>query len=222
MKAKRTVVIVVSVGAVSILIGMYLAGFRITYNPELITDWNAVSACAAWTSVLVSIAAVVASIVAIVYAIKVPQEIAARQDKVALFEKRFALCDCLERCISFSHGASIFNEFKEVESLFVSTFGNESIAALSDKEVKKRADQLLNQVENELAKGRFLFDFETAQWLLPIGMTLLMLLCEDAEEPNRDVSEEFAVYQKAVADAVENVILQIEEATKLCKAGDKK
>lgn len=64
-------------------------GFRITYAPELENNWDAISACAAW-------AGVVASFIAIWFAIQIPQKIADRQDKIALFEKRFACFAALE------------------------------------------------------------------------------------------------------------------------------
>ena len=79
MKYKKMIAVVT--GIIIVIIGLYIAGFRITYNPNLITDWDAVSGCAAW-------AGVIASVVAIWYAIQVPKKIADRQDKIALFEKR--------------------------------------------------------------------------------------------------------------------------------------
>ena len=67
-----------------ILVGysMALFGWRITYAPELENSWDAISACAAW-------AGVIASFIAIWYAIQVPKKIAEQQNKIALFEKRY-------------------------------------------------------------------------------------------------------------------------------------
>ncbi len=96
MKNKRTIVLVVAITvAIAIIIGLYVAGFRITYNPDLITDWDAVSGCAAW-------AGVIASVVAIWYAIQVPKKIADRQDKIALFEKRYAIYRKFMQCNSYA------------------------------------------------------------------------------------------------------------------------
>lgn len=61
---------------------MALFGWRITYAPELENSWDAISACAAW-------AGVIASFIAIWYAIQVPKKIAEQQNKIALFEKRY-------------------------------------------------------------------------------------------------------------------------------------
>ena len=74
-------IIVLVTGIVSI---MMLFGWRFTYAPELETSWDAVSAVAAW-------AGVVASFSAIMVAIWIPKKIADRQDKIALFEKRYAV-----------------------------------------------------------------------------------------------------------------------------------
>ena len=73
-----------------ILIGfvlvLYLKGFRITYAPELENSWGAISAFASWASVM-------ASATAILVAIRIPSVIADRQNKIALFEKRFEVYD---------------------------------------------------------------------------------------------------------------------------------
>ena len=64
-------------------------GWRITYAPDLENSWDAISAVATWVGVVISAFGVVASVVAIWYAIQVPKKIADRQDKIALFEKRY-------------------------------------------------------------------------------------------------------------------------------------
>lgn len=74
--------IIFAVVCIFIIILLYILGFRITYNPEIINDWDAVSGCAAWASVFVSG-------LAIYYAIQVPKKIAEDQNKIALFEKRY-------------------------------------------------------------------------------------------------------------------------------------
>lgn len=81
---------VVFVAVVVILI-MAMLGFRITYAPELENDWEAISAVASWVGVL-------ASFLAIWYAIQVPKTIADRQDKIALFEKRYECFLFFEEC----------------------------------------------------------------------------------------------------------------------------
>lgn len=74
---------------------LYFIGFRITYSPELETSWDAVSACAAW-------AGAVMSFFAVMVAVWIPKKIADRQDKIALFEKRFEVYDKLQKCKNFA------------------------------------------------------------------------------------------------------------------------
>lgn len=83
-----------------LLVGVIMAllGFRITYAPKLETSWDAVSAVAAWVGVLVAIMSTVASFLAIWFAIQIPKKIADRQDKIALFEKRYECFQTFEKC----------------------------------------------------------------------------------------------------------------------------
>lgn len=78
----------------AIILILALCGFRITYNPSLDNNWDAISACAAW-------AAVVVSGLAIYFAIQAPKKIAEEQNRIALFEKRYEVFQIFERCISF-------------------------------------------------------------------------------------------------------------------------
>lgn len=77
---------------------LYYNDFRITYAPNLENSWDAISAFAAWAGVIVAIVSVVASFLAVWYAIQVPKQIADRQDKIALFEKRFECFQLFKQC----------------------------------------------------------------------------------------------------------------------------
>ena len=89
---------VVSLIVAAVVIVMVLLGWRITYAPELNISWDAISAVAAWAGVLVSSIGVIASFIAIWYAIQIPQKIADRQDKIALFEKRYECFQVFQKC----------------------------------------------------------------------------------------------------------------------------
>lgn len=82
-----------------VIVFLYTVGFRITYNSDIITDWDAVSGCAAWAGTLVSLVAVLVSVMAIFYAIQVPQKIAKEQAKIDLFDKRYAAFQLFEKCV---------------------------------------------------------------------------------------------------------------------------
>ena len=82
--------------ALAILAGLIMAffGWRITYAPELENSWDAVAAVAAWVSIVVAFAGVIASFVAVWFAIRVPEKIAYQQNKISLFEKRYKVYEC--------------------------------------------------------------------------------------------------------------------------------
>lgn len=67
---------------------LFFCGFRITYAPDLENSWDAISACAAWVGV-------VASFIAIWYAIQIPKKIAKDQNRIALFEERYEAYACI-------------------------------------------------------------------------------------------------------------------------------
>ena len=85
---------------IGLIIGniLFICGFYITYASELEFNWEAISAVADWSGVVVSAIGVIASFVAIWYAIQVPKKIAYRQDKIALFEKRYECFQTFEKC----------------------------------------------------------------------------------------------------------------------------
>ena len=86
----RWIPFVVGISLASVIaILLFLYGFRITYAPELENNWDAVSAVADWANVVLAVAGVIASFVAIWCAIQVPQKIAEEQNKISLFEKRY-------------------------------------------------------------------------------------------------------------------------------------
>ncbi|OUN11552.1 hypothetical protein B5G38_15410 [Gemmiger sp. An87] len=83
--------------AAIIVLIMALFGWRFTYAPELENSWNAISSVAAWTGTIIGLSGVVASFLAVWFAIQVPKKIADRQDKIALFEKRYECFQIFEK-----------------------------------------------------------------------------------------------------------------------------
>ena len=75
--------------AVVVLLGigviLYCNGYRIIYPQQFETSWDAVSGFAAWFGVVVSVVSAAASFFAIWFAVRV----ADKQNKIALFEKRY-------------------------------------------------------------------------------------------------------------------------------------
>lgn len=95
-------VVIVALTAAVVIFIMAMLGFRITYAPELENDWEAISAVASWVGAFISCVGVLASFLAIWYAIQVPKTIADRQDQIALFEKRYIAYSSLLKVLSFS------------------------------------------------------------------------------------------------------------------------
>lgn len=92
-KNKQLYYILAAAVIIILAVMLYSVGFRITYAPELENSWDAISALAAWVGVI-------ASFIAIWYAIQVPKKIADRQDKIALFEKRYESFQLFQRCFA--------------------------------------------------------------------------------------------------------------------------
>lgn len=81
---------------ISVLLLLFAYGFKFTYAPELENSWAAISTVAAWAGVIVSSAAVFA-------AIQIPKKIAAQQNKIALFDKRYEALKEIEVINSFCY-----------------------------------------------------------------------------------------------------------------------
>lgn len=140
-------VVVLCLGLVFLLL-MYQMGFRITYAPDLENSWNAISATASWVSAI-------ASFLAVWSAIQVPKQIAERQIKVDLFEKRYRVYRTLMSFDFFSALVSISKEPGDIEVFFYQSFCNIS------EEPKMYQYKLFAakyvQVTDNLAESKFLF-----------------------------------------------------------------
>lgn len=112
--------------AVAFIIGilLFLCGIRITYAPGLENNWDAISAAATWAGVFVSAIGVVASFVAIWYAIQVPKKIAEEQNKIALFEQRYECFQFFERCHCLYKGVENASTIDELRKEFQFVFKN--------------------------------------------------------------------------------------------------
>ena len=135
-----------------------LAGFRITYSPELENSWSAISAVAAW-------AGVAATVVAIIVAVQIPNRIAAYQNKVALFDKRYEFYGILFQCLVFSELISQYAEkgklsVKAMHICFISAFTDVLIKDGIEEALKYEKISIIMNVEAVLQKGSFLFDFD--------------------------------------------------------------
>lgn len=190
---------------------LFLFGFRITYSPELDNNWDAVSACASW-------AGVITSFVAIWFAIKVPKKIADRQDKIALFEKRYKVYDILSNCISFSYSISysinkmehtnkILNR-EDIQMLFIVSFSTHNVFSdKSNTELLKECNEYAVNARIVLDTASFLFDCNTDDYIDPIIKGLFELLFFKGDS---DMRKEYCkVYQLAVQKMQKELLKQI-------------
>lgn len=186
---------------------LFLFGFRITYSPELDNNWDAVSAVAAWVGVI-------ASFVAIWFAIQVPKKIADRQDKIALFEKRYKVYDILNNCISFSYSINEMERAnrklnrEDIHMLFIVSFSTHNV--FEDKrstELLKECTEYAINAKNVLNTASFLFDCNTDDYIDPIIKGLFELLFFKG---NSDMRKEYCkVYQLAVQKMQKELLKQI-------------
>lgn len=194
----------------SILIGfvlfLYLKGFRITYAPELENSWGAVSAFASWASVIASAAA-------ILVAIRIPSVIADRQNKIALFEKRFEVYDVVCRSVGFARMIENSVTHEEIQIYFIASFGNEMMRENYRETLDRDSIRLLNQAVNAMRKGPFLFGADVNEDLNKLSNALLRIMRIREDHPN--FSKAFGEYQTTVREVEENIIPIMESLLKL-------
>ena len=102
IKVKWFPLIIVVIAVLAIAFVLFCCGFRITYAPELENDWDAISAVATWTGTIVAVVSVIASFLAVWFAIQVPQKIAEQQNNISLFEKRMNCYNTLRKIKYFA------------------------------------------------------------------------------------------------------------------------
>lgn len=147
---------------------LFFCGFRITYAPDLENSWEAISACAGWASVVVAG-------LAIYYAIRVPQKIAAEQNRIALFEKRHDFYITFCKCISFCRSLEIVSNGNEARRIFYHVF-SEDPTELKDEAILIKITPIQMKTVAMMDQGIYLFDFETEMYIETILKNLAEVL----------------------------------------------
>ena len=180
-----------------IFLVLYAFGFRITYDPTIITNWDAVAGCAAWTGVCMSF-------VAILFAIWVPIKIANRQDKIALFEKRYVVYQTLYKCLIFADELdSLMETADDRYDVFCISFGLE----LND-DIKKKRSLILpkaHEIVTTLQQAEFLFNKIIYKEIVLL-CTNLALLVGNSESQNDKILNWKNEYIKRASLIKENVV----------------
>lgn len=149
---------------------LYCNGYRIVYPEQFETSWDAVSGFAAWFGVGVSIVSAVASFFAIWFAVRV----ADKQNKIALFEKRYecyATIQTLLVCASQIRDAETNKGVQTAFRIHIDQPEN-IVESMSSSIFSLR----LKQKESIVVSGAFLFsryDVQILQNLINIGIMLI-------------------------------------------------
>lgn len=194
---------------VFVIVVLYRLGFRITYAPELEKSWNAVSAVATW-------AGVIASFMAIWFAIRVPKQIAEQQNKITLYEKRYEFYYALSKCILLSN--ALRNLEKPINNetfdklIVISIHSNPNIFEKnSEFEIAAESIKKIFMVNDILKSGKFLFDFDVESYIIPVSNNLIAFAVEQETISQENVQK----YLDEIKKIEEELIPLVEDTLKL-------
>lgn len=181
------------VSALVVLVAIVMAsfGWRITYEPELENSWDAITATATWVSVITSF-------FAIVFAIWVPFVIAKRQDKIALFEKRFECYMAIQRLLSFATSIQKIETSEDICKTFIISMGyqfrNFGNADISD------IIGYFQTLETSIVAGHFLFESFYLKELQELIKSTTDLVVPLAKKYKSGITAPLSAQQKTTRD----------------------
>ena len=160
-----------------IVVAGFFFGFRITYAPDLENSWNAISAMASWVGTIGTVSAIFAAI-----------WVANRQNKIALFEKRYENYIIIQKLLACALQLEDINTNKGVQVAFrIYLDAPQNIH--KNKSVYEMIVELL-QMQSILLSGEFLFfnyNAELAKKIVAVGIKLLRRTAshnvENSEKP---------------------------------------
>lgn len=171
-----------------------LCVFRITYASELETSWDAVSAVAAWAAVIVAVLSAGASVGAIWAAIRVPQKIADRQDKIVLFEKRYKCYIAVQTLLVCGKQISMDGKTPlDIQKYMMMYFGQPD--DYSFENAQEKYQMILKQNEIIIISGEFLFSgfkAEPIQEISRAATELFVLVSAFPDGANRKPLPQYA------------------------------
>ena len=208
MKKKWVPVAILAGIEIALFAFLYCKGFRITYAPDLENSWTAVSAFAAWGGVIMSF-------VAIMVAIQIPKKIADRQDKIALFEKKFEIYDFLLWCCAVAKFTKQTGENGDIlQDLYFAFSKNAEIYQRLD-----RSEAMLYIIKNctKLKNADFFFSKDISAYIIDVSEKIYNLSLSDASS---DDPGEYNKKKQAFIEAAENfekneVLRKMEEEIKI-------
>lgn len=192
------------VAAVALIMALF--GWRITYAPELENSWDAIS-------VVVSLVGAVGTVAAVFSAIYV----ANRQNRIALFEKRYKVYNEICNCGTFSYALTLANSKEDISMIFLTGFEGKDLIndiTLSGNSVEKmrlhcnaviRSRELLVT----LKESKFLFTQDPwfFQYIESVAEKLMLLLTPLSMD-DADLSKRKAEFISIIHSETYNKILR--------------
>lgn len=192
---------------------LFFFGFRITYAPELENSWDAISAVAAWGGVIVAVAGVTASFLAVWFAIRVPQKIAEQQNKIALFEKRYQVYTSTIKIIQVANrillsGSNDVNSAKDYFDHFSSSRRNFSMNT-NVRDITQERLRIIDIVIEDVEKAPLLFscisndDIELIKKVI-VSLTTVIIQNTAPSKLENNVSHEDWEKSQSILDNMKN------------------
>lgn len=191
-----------------IITTFFIMGFRITYAPWMENDWGAIDAVGTWAAAIISGAA-------IWFAVITPKRIADKQDKIALFEKRYAFYEALTSCTSFSSILQMCEKSEDFAILFISCFTSyaDEKHPIGSHEYYESKYGLFQSTFNILKQGKFLFDFDAESDIMQLCKILILFIHDRVEENKfKEYKDEYIETAKKLD---KEVVPLVEETLKL-------
>ncbi|MCI6347983.1 MAG: hypothetical protein MR880_06730 [Negativibacillus massiliensis] len=178
---------------------LYQKEFRITYAPDLENNWDAISGSASWVSAI-------ASFLAVWYAIQISD----KQNKIALFEKRYSVYKTFSDCQDFSNHLmyTSTNSVKyttHVKKCFCAVFFNieKDGAAFTDEEILIKGIE----INQKLTESKFLYSPQIYDYIIDIGKSIELVVAAIVSSDTQ-ASESFTKqYCKKIGSSEFDVIL---------------
>lgn len=194
----------------SLLVFLYCKGFRITYAPDLENSWDAISAFAAWFGVFTSILAILAAGIVAWRQNEISRkqtDIADKQNKIALFEKRFEIYDILSSCSASAQVIKMLNKNENVLQYLFFVFINNPMQHKNFNRDEARI--YLTNCASKLQSASFFFSEEIVSYITAASVELLILANADAKvDGPKKYEEKKQNYFEAIKNIDKNEVLK--------------
>lgn len=155
----------------------------------------------------------VLALITVVVAIGIPLYIANRQDKIALFEKRYKFFSALIKCSTFARSINNIQTNREVQMLFIVSFSNRQLESDDPRTLQKMTTEMLCECKNILDEGEFLFPFDTTAYTRPLVSSLFALTT--IKESHDNFGTFYSDFMKAEKISTEILVPKVKKALKL-------